>query len=73
MWLLGYVVSAVLSVNTPQLTFCMGDSTRVVIRLRCWCSIVCGHATIVWVIAHVWLLAYFVTAVLSVNTSQLYG
>ena len=51
----------------------MGDSTRVVISLLCYCSIVCEHVTIVWVIAHVWLLSYFVNAVLSVDTPQLYG
>ena len=73
MWLLAYFVSAVLSVNTPQITFCMGDSMRVGISLLCWGSIVCEHATIVWVIAHVWLLAYFISVVLSVNSPQLYG
>ena len=49
----------------------MGDCTRVVISLLCQCSIVCEHATIVWVTAQMWLLAYFVSAVLSVNTPQL--
>ena len=49
----------------------MVDSTGVVIRLLCQCSIVCEHATIVWVIAHGWLLPHFVSAVLSVNTPQL--
>ena len=51
----------------------MGDGPRVVLNLLCYCSIVCEHDTIVWVIAHVWLLGYFVGAVLSVNTPQLYG
>ena len=51
----------------------MGDGTRVVISLLDKCSIVCEHATIVWVIAHVWLLVYFVIAVLSANTPQFYG
>ena len=51
----------------------MGDSTCVVISLLCHCSIVCEHATIVWVITQVWLLGYFVSVALSVNTPQLYG
>ena len=49
----------------------MGDSTRVVIILLCYCSIVCEHAKIVWEIAHVWLSGNVVSAVLSVNTPQL--
>ena len=51
----------------------MGDGTRVVISLLDllvqYC--LCEHATIVWVIARVWLLASFVSAVLSVNTPQI--
>ena len=49
----------------------MGDGTRVVINLFCYCSIVCEHATIAWVIAQVWLLGYIVSAILSVNTPQI--
>ena len=49
----------------------MVDSTGVVISLLCYCSIVSEHATTVWLIAQVWLLAYFVSAILSVNSPQI--